>query len=99
MLQERHPGLGETHRAYKQVKAAKGHEGEVYVVCDCQGIVVALQNADYKTKFRKQIKGAYWNYHLLILCCIRGNPDVPLMPGPLIGPLISECTSDIRGYL
>ena len=28
--------------------------------------MVALQKADYRTKFRKCIKGAYWNYHLLI---------------------------------
>ena len=55
LLQERHAGLGEIHGVYEQVKAAREHKEEVYVVCDCQGVVVALQNADYKMKFRKYI--------------------------------------------
>lgn len=64
LLQEKHAGLGEIHGVYEQVKAVRNYEGEAYVTCNCQGLVVALQNADYKTKFRKRIKGAYWNYHL-----------------------------------
>ena len=66
LLQERHPGLGEIHGVYEQVRAARTYTGEVYVVCDCQGVVIALQNANHRTKVRKHIKGAYWNYHILI---------------------------------
>ena len=75
LLQERHPGLGEIHGVYEQIRAASDHAGEIYVVCDCQGVIVALQNANYKTKVQKHIKGAYWNYHILINDMIRKREE------------------------
>ena len=39
LLKEKHSGLGEIHGIYKQMQAAKKHEGKVYVVCDNQGII------------------------------------------------------------
>ena len=75
LLRERHPGLGEIHGVYEQVKAVRAHAGEAYAVCDCQGVVIALQNADYRTKVRKHIKGAYWNYHILINNMLRRREE------------------------
>ena len=66
LLEEKHSGLGEIHGIYKQIQAAKNHIGKVYIVCDNQGIVRALQEQETKRKLRKRIKEAYWNYTLII---------------------------------
>ena len=47
---------GEIHGIYKQMQTTREHEGKVYIVCDCQGIVKMLQNKEKKVKLRKRIK-------------------------------------------
>ena len=65
-MKEKHSGLGEIHGIYKQIQAAKRHEGKIYIVCDNQGIIRTLQGQEAKIKFRKRIKEAYWNYTMMI---------------------------------
>ena len=65
LLKENHSGLGEIHGIYKQMQAAKKHNGKIYVVCDSQGIVKTLQEQESKVKLRKRIKEAYWNYIII----------------------------------
>ena len=73
LLKEKHSGLGEIHRIYKQMQAAKKHNGKVYVVCNNQGIIRAPQEQEAKVKFRKRIKEAYWNYTMIIINTTNGR--------------------------
>jgi len=56
LLKEKHSGLGEIHGIYKQMQAAKGHKGKVYIVCDNQGIIRTLQEQEAKINFERELK-------------------------------------------
>ena len=48
------------------MQAARKHEGKIYTVCDCQGIVKMVQKQETNVKLRKRLKEAYWNYLIMI---------------------------------
>ena len=70
----------------------RAHEGFIHDSIQNRSNVLDLREMNdgglWFTKERSKNRKNYLDRS--VLCWIRGNSDVPLMSGPLIGPLISE---------